>query len=454
MLNFGTLHGDKMSTIAQAGDAIEKTTSPTGEVWRYPGGYSANGYYNIVPLFNGQRYYKYEGRPNDMPVKATDQHQLVATISTSTPAKYINGAGKLTNKSTTGTITYKTFREDTISNEAAAQAAGWDNASQTYYQNSEARLNFYNVVTTTAQANFYLEGASTSTVWKPAIKNIRMYLEVADGFSITNYTGYRLVEKRPIPDSLNLLYVYEAIPYEAAHSYRLIPHASIISIYVHPNAPKDWQTPIVQGGVAFDGFVNEYMTPADGQNSYDTRSPYYRFTVKQQAFPGYWGIQRGVPDSSDPYGKVEYQMAFTTEKTQLKVEIAAIDKTVIKPGVEGEIHEKGIFKDHNKTNLQGYSWVKNATAGDLAQYETVYQLARAGKNTVGAEKDVEKTYLNDFSLYLTGPLQFFGTPDGLTITYYDALGGEVEINAASTEEQLRKVESIRVYFKNFEAGQV
>ncbi|MEA5145254.1 MAG: hypothetical protein VB041_04390 [Candidatus Limiplasma sp.] len=441
-LSLGTLYGSSMNATTEV--SFGKTSSASGEVWS-----SWTNDYSIVPAFNGSRYYFDEGVPNSTPVSSSDVHKLVATINTSSVAKFINGTQAPTNSTSTGTITYDTQWSTTIYNSANATVTSWNNTARQYYQGGTISFSVNNNVQAVDQI-LYAAASGTVSSYPFNHANLLLYLEVAPDFTLQNVSNHQLMEIRPLANG-NKLYVYKRNTFSGAYGYAVAYGSFTVQAYVHPDAQLNTVgTPvIVNAGFSWDGFANENMMPSTGTDAYYNRVPHYNLSISERAFPSAWGIA-DAPQFNDLYGGVENQLAFAID-TNVKIQLALQDKVIIRPVVDGVMYvSQGQFYDHNKTNLAARAYLSNTAIADLPEYEAVFVLPREGGTTTGVNTEGGMyDYPDEFNLYLTGPVQFNGAPDNLNITYWDANGQQVAVSQTSSEAELRSVVEIRVYFKNF-----
>jgi len=441
VISFGKLTGANMQYTSST--TFGKTSTSSGEVWK-----NITQQYGITPSFSGERYYFYTGVENSTPVNNADIHHLVATITTNSTAKYLDGAIEPTNHTSTGTILHKALWTSTIMNGASAYSNSWNNVSHQYYQGDSI---------TFRMTDFVYANDNIGMMYSFNHSNLLLYLEVAKGFSLQSITNHTLMEIRDLPNG-NALYVYKRDPftnYYSSSSSDGVYSWFTVSAYVHPDAPLSTAgTPlIVYGGYSWDGFANEHMTPATGSDAYYYDAPYYMLSINERPFPANWGIA-DAPVSGDPYGGVSYKLGFSTP-TPVYINLALMDNVSIHPVVEDVVYStQGQFFEHNKTQLDARAWKSNTTSGTIYEYEAIYDLPRAGGTINGAlASGSVGSFANDFSMFLTGPVTMNPTDaSGLLITYLDSAGQEVAISSSSTTAELRSVKQIKVYSTNFEPG--
>ncbi|MCL2810348.1 MAG: InlB B-repeat-containing protein [Clostridia bacterium] len=453
VIELGTINGEKLTPTSQA------PTSVSNNKWNYT---STIGQGNtITPYFNGIRQYS-----DGSPVVHNSTNELKGTLTTSTQARFIDGANGLStqfNDTSIGSIVHQTGWSSTLTqNDASAAAVGWNN-NRSYYPNS--------VVNFTLGLGAVWPNALTGDVIDDMnqykqfdMGGALLYLEVAEGFELTSITGFALKEIRAIPSSRNKLFVFEADSYITSIrlNNNMMPSRQVQG-YVTPTAQLSVnQTPMILNGAwSWDAFADRYMTPASGPDAYFNQAPYYTITTPDRAFPSHWGIVAAPrPEGTDdPYGYVERQMGILNmaSVTGVIVQMASLDRVTLKPGMNGAIYGSGTvaFFDWQSTDLMAKAWMQNASAeAHIESYEAVFQLARTELPTVGSGASARQMYTNEFDLFLTGPVQYDPAIVDSIVYYdgYEGTGNVVPITSASTAAQLRSVQSFVVFVAKLEPG--
>ncbi|MFV0401564.1 MAG: hypothetical protein ACK5LX_13245, partial [Oscillospiraceae bacterium] len=430
-IRLGTLYGNKMTATLLSYNSYD-----SGEMV-----YSGSSYYYhyITPYFDDKPT-AFTGSADERTIMADENCQLVATISTTTPAQHINAqaAGVFYNNTSTGNILLEPSHGAKLTQQTESSSTNWSfGTGMAVYQNSSFsfRLNNAQVYDNPAYSEYYKQYPKDGDY---EIKH-QLYLEANSEFEVTGVTGFSLVSVTPVAGKSTKLYLFEGI-FNKPQSYY------DIQAYVRPDAKVNMGVPVLENaGLSLDGFVQEKLTPTSGSGAYYLSYPYFRFEINDTnpGFPAEWAVTA-----------TNQHRIITDSVTKISIDMLLLDKVTLKPTVMGGIKDPGVFQDHEKAQLGVWGFMSNATPSLIPKYEALYTLPRKGVDTLAAKEDgTEGTFANDFDLYLSGPVEFgiYGRPlpDNLKITYYNSGGTEVNITSSSSQSQLRSVTSIRVYFENF-----
>ena len=452
-IRFGTLYGDKMSPFGWTFQNVPSELDTT--IGRWNVGQWWWNQYHIAPFFSGAHRHA-----DGTPLNPVDQ--MVATLTTSTEAQYINqvpGKSPVFNNKAVGTIHNVTRWTSNVHVRKPAESRDWNVPTKAFYPNTDVSFDL----------RFFTLGLLDNDRQGEIIDSLNqykqfdfggtlLYMEVAAGFSLSGVDGYTIQEIRDIPGSRNKLYIFAANSFDAplriwsSDQYNNNNHLNFfhrVDVYAQPDAALSTElTPIiVSAGLSMDAFAAKYMTPPDGENAYYNAPPFHIINFVGDPFPSRWGVEDAAIQIAIP----DIDVA-----TSVTVQMASLDRVAIRPGASGLISSVNSlpFYDYQGETLTAKAWMQNSTDRTIGLYEAVFQLPRLDMPTLGSGTTSKQMFSNDYPLYLRAPVQY---DPGIVkeIIYYDGFegtGNRVDITASSSREALRSVQSFVVVIEGLEAN--
>ncbi|MCL2812054.1 MAG: Cna B-type domain-containing protein, partial [Clostridia bacterium] len=456
-IRLGTLYGDEMSPFGANFQNTPAGLDTTIGRWNLGGNWWWNPYY-IAPFFSGAHTYADGTALNPV-------DQMVATITTSTEAQFINevpGKSPVFNNKAVGAIHNVTAWTSNVHVRRPAESVNWNEPTKTFYPNTDVSfdLRLYNLgLLDDDRQGEIIDHLNQYKQFD--FGGMLLYMEVADGFALSGVEGYTIQEIRNIPGSQNKLYIFAANSFDAPiriwwgdqfnyyNSNNFLNFFNRVNVYAQPDVALSTElTPIIiSAGLSMDAFAAKYMTPADGDDAYYNAPPFHVINFVGDSFPDYWGVEDAA---------IQLLIPDVDIASSVIVQMASLDRVSIRPGASGLISSVNTltFQDYQIDTLTAKAWMKNSSDRTIALYEAVYQLPRLEMPTLGSGTTSKQMFSNDYPLYLRGPVQY--DPSIIKeIIYYDGFegtGNPVNITASSSIETLRSVQSFVVIIENLEAN--
>ena len=268
--------------------------------------------------------------------------------------------------------------------------------------------------------------------------NQYLYIEVDKGFEISSLNISNVFLARENLSNGNRLFVYKI-----TDKTTLAVQDLRVKLYIRPDAETgNTVNPFKSIAISYDQYLKDYFPAYPDVEEQKNQYPYHYVTLRNKnynnkdynQFPGGWNVSNEIQKDGFCY-------PFSEKKFQIN-EVSTAVTTLFPTLQEGLRDNPLVFKEAQREQLGYVAFIGASSETTVNDYTTTFELPRRGEiQTID-----EQTYTSQYALFAAGELEIYLnnrpvdlTAEGITVTYYDGNGQELDVSSFSVQDA-KKVE--------------